>query len=265
MKRPGIFRCMLLGLALALSACGGGGDDQSGDSQSTQPTPSGIGAGGGTVTGRSGSKVEIPSGALAAVTQIAVDQTSTGAPPLPSGLTPIGQMFAFTPHGTTFATPVTLTMPFDPGAVPAGRTPALFKTNAQNQWVQVPGSTFCASAVSAEITSFSFAQVLVLPEERVGAVGREWTFSEIRSGNMETFKLDGQVEVDGDVAHEFEFGPADFDQELVLLDGTILQADNSATGAIGSAADGKMFYVATEAPIGNANNPEIRVGSVSQL
>jgi uncharacterized delta-60 repeat protein len=119
--------------------------------------------------------------------------------------------------------------------------------------------------VTAQITSFSFAQVLILPEERVGTVGREWSFSEIRSGNMETFQLDGRTEIEGDVAHEFEFGPADFDQELTLLDGTVLTADNSATGAIGSAADGKTFYVATEAPIGNANNPDIRVGSVAQL
>ena len=265
MNSPGIFRCLILSLALALSACGGGGDSDQNDSGDTQPPQSGIGAAGGTVTGPNGSKVEIPSGALAAVTQIAVDQTSATAPPLPAGLTPIGQMFAFTPHGTTFAVPVTITMPFDPGAVPAGRTPALFKTNAQNQWVQVAGASFGGSAVTAEISSFSFAQVLVLPEQLQGAVGREWSFSEIKSGNMETFKLDGRTEVGGDMLHTFEFGPADFDQELVLLDATILQADNSATGVVGSSADGRFFSVATEAPIGNANNPDIRVGSVSQL
>ncbi|HKS55794.1 MAG TPA: Calx-beta domain-containing protein [Steroidobacteraceae bacterium] len=253
-----------MGFALALSACGGGGDDDSGASNS-QPAPSGIGAAGGTVTGPNGSKVEIPNGALAAVTQIAVDQTSSGAPPLPAGLTPIGQMFAFTPHGTTFAVPVAITMPFDPGAVPAGRTPALFKTNAQNEWQQVAGATFGASAVTGQVTSFSFAQVLILPEQLQGAVGREWTFSEIKSGNMEQFKLDGRVEAGGDMSHTIEFGSADFDQELVLLDGSILQADNSATGVVGSSEDGRFFSVAAEAPIGNANNPDIRIGGVSQL
>src|SRR5262245_26187642 len=149
MKSPGILRIFLLSCALALSACGGGGDGDQSDPAGSQPTQSGIGAAGGTVTGPNGSKVEIPAGALAAVVQIAVDQTSNGAPPLPAGLTPIGQMFAFTPHGTTFATPVTLTMPFDPGAVPTGRTPALFKTNAQNEWQQVAGATFGASTVTA--------------------------------------------------------------------------------------------------------------------
>jgi uncharacterized delta-60 repeat protein len=265
MKRPGIFRLVVLSCVLALSACGGGGDDDQGGAAGSQPTQSGIGAAGGTVTGPNGSKVEIPNGALAVVTQIAIDQTSSGAPPLPAGLTPIGQMFAFTPHGTTFAVPVAITMPFDPGAVPAGRTAALFKTNAQNEWVQVAGATLGASTVTAQITSFSFAQVLVLPEQLQGAVGREWTFSEIKSGNLEQFKLDGRVEVGGDMSHTIEFGPADFDQELVLLDGSILQADNSATGVVGSSDDGRFFSVATEAPIGNANNPDIRIGSVSQL
>lgn len=265
MNIPGIFRGLVLSCVLALSACGGGGDDDQGGAAGSQPTQSGIGAAGGTVTGPSGSKVEIPNGALAVITQIAVDQTSSGAPPLPAGLTPIGQMFAFTPHGTTFAVPVTITMPFDPGAVPAGRTPALFKTNSQNEWVQVAGATFGGSAVTAEITSFSFAQVLVLPQQLQGAVGREWKFSEIKSGNLEEFKLDGRVEAGGDMSHTIEFGSAEFDRELVLLDGSILQADNSATGVVGSSEDGRFFSVATEAPIGNANNPDVRIGSVSQL
>lgn len=42
-------------------------------------------------------------------------------------------MFAFTPHGTRFAVPVTVRLPFDPGTVPAGSAPALYKTHAQNQ------------------------------------------------------------------------------------------------------------------------------------
>jgi uncharacterized delta-60 repeat protein len=172
-------------------------------------------------------------------------------------------MFAFTPHGTTFAVPVTVTMPFDPALVPAGRTPALFKTNAQNQWVQVAGANFGASTVTGQITSFSFGQVLVLPEPLAGPA-REWAFSEIRAGGLSQIPLDGAREFQA-ISRVFEFGAADFDRELVLVDGTILPADNSGTGAIGSAADGTTFSVATEAPVGNANNPDIRIGSVAQL
>lgn len=47
-----------------------------------------------------------------------------------------GPMFAFTPHGASFALPVTATLPFAPATVPAGRTPQLFKTvNGQTQIV----------------------------------------------------------------------------------------------------------------------------------
>ena len=125
-KFQGIIRCIVIGFAFGLAACGGGddGDGQSG-AGNTQPAPPGIGAAGGTVLGPNGSKVEIPRGALAVVTAIAVDQSAANAPPLPPGLTPIGQMFAFTPHGTTFAMPATVTMPFNPASVPTGLTPAL--------------------------------------------------------------------------------------------------------------------------------------------
>ena len=40
---------------------------------------------------------------------------------------------------------MTVTIPFDPASVPAGVTPALFKTNAQNQWEEVAGAAFGAS------------------------------------------------------------------------------------------------------------------------
>src|SRR5688572_24908225 len=165
MNGPGIIVrcCIVIGFALGIAACGGGGGDggQSGAAGSQPaPVPSGIGAAGGTALGPDGSKVEVPRGALAVVTQIAVDQTSLNAPPLPAGLTPIGQMFAFTPHGTTFATPATITMPFDPASVPAGATPALFKTNSQNQWEKVANATFGASSVTAQVSSFSFGQVV---------------------------------------------------------------------------------------------------------
>jgi hypothetical protein len=107
--------------------------------------------------------------------------------------------------------------------------------------------------VTGQVTSFSFSQVLILPQLRSGGLGREWSFSEIKSGEMEQVKLDGQTEGAGDFSHTIEFGAADFDQELVLMDGTILPADNSGTGVVGSAVDGKTFSIATEAPIGNAN------------
>ncbi|HEX3141720.1 MAG TPA: hypothetical protein VHQ87_16820, partial [Rhizobacter sp.] len=81
-----------------------------------------------------------------------------GAPALPGSVLGIGPMFAFTPHGTTFALPVTVTIPFDPASVPAGVTPELYKTNAQNAWEPVAGAVFGATSVTAQFTGFSHAQ-----------------------------------------------------------------------------------------------------------
>lgn len=122
-----------------------------------------VGAAGATVSGPDGAKVEVPPGALSADTPIAVARTSDGAPPLPAGFGLSGSMFAFTPHGTQFATPVTVTMPFDPASVPSGRAVALYKTTAQNQWEQVTNASFGGTTVSATVTSFSYAQVVIAP------------------------------------------------------------------------------------------------------
>ena len=131
---------------------------------------------GGTVAGPGGAKVDIPAGALATDVTLQIEQTTAGAPALPTDLTATGPMFAFTPHGTTFALPVTMTMPFDPAGVPAGATPQFYKTNAQNEWEQVANATFGANAVVAEITSFSFGQVVIPPLQR-NEPEREWDFS----------------------------------------------------------------------------------------
>ena len=119
--------CLLFGLA----ACGGSGDsgDATGRWHASRFSTT-VGPAGGTVQGPMGTSVEIPAGALATETAIAIELASAGAPPLPAGLTAAGQTFAFLPHGTTFTAPVTITVPFDPAAVPASATAALFKSNA---------------------------------------------------------------------------------------------------------------------------------------
>jgi uncharacterized delta-60 repeat protein len=280
MSSPGIFqgivRCIVIGFAFGLAACGGGDDEGNGQGGSggsqTQPTPSGIGAAGGTVLGPNGSKVEIPSGALAAVTQIAVAQSSANAPPLPAGLTPIGQMFAFTPHGTTFATPVTVTMPFDPSAVPAGLTPALFKTNAQNQWVEVVNATFGASSVTGQVTSFSDFQVVAEdPGVASAVVRRTYTFSDLVNasigavGEQNLTRGAPIVSFGKDLVDPHEFGAANFDSGFAFFDGTRLESDDIAHGIVASAVNGKTLQVATEAPRANANILGEVVGSETEL
>jgi len=142
--------------ALGLGACGGGG----GDDPAPPAVTSGIGPAGGTVSGPSGAQVVVPPGALAATTAIGVAQSSAGAPALPAGLPTFGAVFAFTPHGTTFAVPVTITVPFDPASVPAGALPTVYKTDAtQTSWQPVPGGTLNGSTLSVQVTGFSYAAV----------------------------------------------------------------------------------------------------------
>jgi uncharacterized delta-60 repeat protein len=280
MSSPGIARriirrCIVIGFAFGLAACGGGGggdeDQGAAGSQPTQPVPSGIGTAGGTVLGPNGSKVEIPRNALAVVTQIAVDQTAANAPPLPAGLTPIGQMFAFTPHGTTFAVPVTVTMPFDPASVPAGVTPALFKTNAQNQWERVVNATFGASSVSGQVTSFSHFQPVRDPDLPSSPVRRNYTFSNLVNnavgalGGQNLIRGDEIVSIGTNLVDPHEFGPANFDSGFAFFDGTRLEKDEIANGIVTSAVDGRTFQVATEAPLANANILGDIVGSETEL
>ena len=118
---------------------------------------------------------------MASEIRINIEQITTGAPALPAGFVAHGQMFAFTPHGTTFAVPVTMTLPFDPASVPAGTTPVFYKTtNAQTQWEQIANATFGATSVSAQVTRFSDATV-VIPPLTVGDPIRVWSFREFRA------------------------------------------------------------------------------------
>lgn len=152
-----ITRALLCSAAFALVACGGGDDPP--------PPPPMVGAAGGTVVGPNGAQVVVPAGALAANTAIAVTQSSSGAPAMPAGVNALGNMFAFTPHGTTFAVPVTITVPFDASALPAGATPLLYKTNAAGGWELLANVSVAAGMLTAQVSSFSWAIVGNLPPQ----------------------------------------------------------------------------------------------------
>lgn len=146
-----IVRAGAVALVAWLAACGssdGGGG--------MQQQAAGVGPAGGTVSGPNGAQVVVPPGALATPVPIAIAQSSAGAPPLPGSFATFGPMYAFTPHGTAFSTPVTVTVPFDPASLPAGATPVLYKTNAQGGWEAAPAQTVGAGVVTAQVTSFSF-------------------------------------------------------------------------------------------------------------
>ena len=242
-------------LVLTLAACGGGGGDGGG----TPPAGTVVGAAGGTVLGPNGAKVEIPPGALAADTTIAIEATTAGSPALPGTFSALGQMFAFTPHGTTFAVPVTVTLPFDPASVPAGRAAALFKTNAQNQWEPVIGAAFGTATVSAQITSFSWVQVGGLSRDDPI---RTWSFITYPGDDGAATILpkpdgNGTVAVDETLNKIVTFGPAPpFDAAFGIGGVVARPADQLANGMVFSTPDGVTYGAFVEAPSGRMGTTE---------
>jgi alpha-tubulin suppressor-like RCC1 family protein len=163
MKIPAPLRrlcaAFFLATSVLLAGCGGGGSEDTSAAQTM------IGPAGGEVSGPNGARVSIPPGALSAPAQIEITQSNQGATPLPAGFVAFGPTFAFTPHGTRFASPVTVTVPFDPAAVPVGAVPVLYKTGAQGAWERVDNATVNAGNVIAQVTGFSFFQLGNLPPQ----------------------------------------------------------------------------------------------------
>jgi uncharacterized delta-60 repeat protein len=220
-----------------------------------------IGTAGGTVTGPGGAKVVVPSGALTQNTAIAIAQSSTGAPPLPAGVVADGPLFAFTPHGTSFQAAVTITVPFDPAAVPAGTTPVLYKTTAaMNGWDAVAGATISGSTMSASITSFSYLAVgsPVRPVELTN-VKRTWAINKFPlSHNGE--KVDNGIKNGLQILDETRslgdlvYGPPDLrDREK-----------RTAYESVYSNETGRTYWVQAVAPHASDDNGQA-VGAIVQL
>jgi len=178
---------MLGGMLLVAGIAGcGSGSDGAPPVPGPAPAPTGIGPAGGTVTGPNGATVVVPAGALSQTVDLRIEQVDATAR-LPEGLTTAGAAYALTPHGTSFAQPVTVTIPFDPAQVPGGDSVQLLKTTnaALTEWAPVPGATVAAGSVSAPVTSFSDFVVFVprlptittQPAAVTVAVGQNATFT----------------------------------------------------------------------------------------
>ena len=244
---------MLMSALLALHGCGGGGGDEDAGNLPAPPPP-GIGAGGGTVAGPQGANVVVPAGALAVTTQIRIESSSAGAPALPTGFDALGSMFAFTPHGTVFAIPARITLPFDPATLPAGSTPVLLKTNAQGAWESVGNASFGTDSVSADVTGFSHAQV-VIPKIVANLPERTWEFSTYAGDDGPATILqppDGSgTATPGTLLEKVAaFGPAVIDATIFLPSGAVREPDGTANGMVMSTADGVTYGLFAESPRG---------------
>src|SRR5712691_4326787 len=128
-----LYRSIIVLAAASLVACNA---DTASPPVTVNPMP--IGAAGGTVSGPGGAQIVVPAGALSSDVDLAIAQSSAGAPAFPpAGASSAGTVFAATPHGTTFAVPVTVRIPFDPSLLPAGATPQLFKAEPGGSFTQI--------------------------------------------------------------------------------------------------------------------------------
>jgi hypothetical protein len=105
---------LLLGGACSVAPTG---DQPAGTATAAQSLHATIGPEGGVLVGQPGTpyagvRLDVPAGALAAPTDIAINQ-STGGTPLPAAAVECGPMFALSPAGLTLAKPAELSLPFD--------------------------------------------------------------------------------------------------------------------------------------------------------
>jgi 6-phosphogluconolactonase len=115
-----------------------------------------IGTTGGTATGNYGAEIIIPAGALPGTLEIGMARDSSNAPAftLPD-IDFAGAPYELTPHGTTFAVPVTVRIPFDPTQVPDDAIPTLYKAETAGTFAAIP-TTVDGNMLVANISSFSW-------------------------------------------------------------------------------------------------------------
>lgn len=142
-----------IGLAVVLAACGGG--DGGGDAD---PAPSGtatLGADGGRVVAES-AEVVVPPGAMERATTIRIAADSTGAPPLPRWAKASGAMLQLTPHGSTFAEPVTVRLRAPDVALAANERLMIAKAQPGGAWEALTDTQLVDGQLEVKVSSFSF-------------------------------------------------------------------------------------------------------------
>jgi hypothetical protein len=263
---------------LRLVACGGGGEADPPAAPAPPPVVpppppppalpgTVVGAAGGTVIGPSGSSVVIPPGALANEVRINIELVTSGGLALPTGYTAYGPMFAFTPHGTTFALPVTMTLPFDPTAVPrVQHRPSTKQPTRKPSGKKSQRHLRCEQRERAGHELFQRHDRD--PPLTSIEVKRDWTFFEYQGDALTEVEL-VSVPTLSDVDETYEFGQAALDEEFLLtaigIGSVLVPPDGIAVGRIGSYNLGKTYWVGAEAPIGNAVISNSAIGSKSQL
>ena len=225
------------GASFSLRACNGpqasGSCVTSAAATLTVTAPVGIGPAGGSGDGPNGARVVIPAGALGTFVDIRVAAAGAGTPAFPpTGVTAIGGVYAFTPHGTAFAQPATVRVPFDPAALPAGATPRLYRAEPGGSFAEVAGATVSGSFIEAPVSGFSFFAPGALPPAPPPATALR--FSEI-TASCARESLSGNVYCWGDQSDiAFQSGLAESAGGSAFIEPTRLPP-KSLTNIVGGA------------------------------
>ena len=155
----GALRRLLGGLLVALLAgCGGNDGGTASDTAATAT----VGSDGGSVSSASGVKVIVPAGAMSADTTIRIAKDSTGAPVLPQWARPVGDMLAITPHGGTFALPVTVRMPTPAVLLKDNERLYIAKAQPGGEWEVLSDTLTKDGMLEASVSAFSFFMPVVI-------------------------------------------------------------------------------------------------------
>ena len=87
-----------------------------------EPAGATIGPAGGTFVSETGVILVVPPGALDAEVTFSITALSENPAPI-EGLEPVSELYEIQPHGTEFAVPVSLTIPYNPALVPGDQHP----------------------------------------------------------------------------------------------------------------------------------------------
>ena len=113
-----------------------------------------VGESGGRVESSSHASAEIPEGALAEDTEITVGEAVEGTfPALAADQIARSKVYAFTPHGLSFAKPVTITLPHTAGP---GSDVRVLTASPEGQWSEAAVVEVGPDSVKTSTTHFSF-------------------------------------------------------------------------------------------------------------
>jgi hypothetical protein len=168
-------------VALALFGCS---DDPTNEGPATGKT---IDSAGGSVES-GGASVVVPEGALEDAVEVAVEVLDDVATDLPEGTSLAGDTVAFLPHGTTFSSPVTLTIAHDGSATGVMR----LDDEDDTSWEAMSDVTVTANTVEVQTTSFSIYAAVAGAAGSTCAGGTEISgVFDLSSTNPPTVTLDG--------------------------------------------------------------------------